>query len=307
MSVRIIGKTNIDFIGLRKFAFVFSSILVLGGLYALVMMFAGKANMGIEFGGGTMVQGYFDRPVDVGKLREAADKAGFTDATIQELRRDIPNSFVIRTKSAPEKSVEKSALIETALKTAFPDNAFHLDSVHEVGPAVGKTLQKQARLAVLISMLGILIYVAARFDFRFGVAATVATLHDILAALAIVYFLNWEISILVISAVLTLAGYSLTDTVVVFDRIRENLRLMRRKADFVPGVNLSINAVLSRTILTSLTTLLAVVSILVVGGEVLRDFAALLTMGIIIGTYSSVFVAAPIYVEWENRRPKRFQ
>jgi len=307
MSISIIGKTNIDFIGMRKTTFIISAIVAIAGIYSLVLMFTGKANLGIEFGGGTMIQGNFDRPMEIGALRDAITDAGFTDATIQELTRAIPNSFVIRTKLISETTAGKGADIEAVLRAAFPDNPFHLDSIHEVGPAVGQTLQKQARLAALISLIGILIYVAVRFDFRFGVAATIAMLHDVFAALAIVYFFNWEVSVLVISAVLTLAGYSLTDKVVVFDRIRENLKMMRRKVDFVPGVNLSINEVLSRTIITSLTTFLATLAIVIAGGEVLREFAALLTIGIAIGTYSSVFVASPIYVEWENRKPKRFK
>jgi preprotein translocase subunit SecF len=193
------------------------------------------------------------------------------------------------------------------LAEAFPDNEFHLDSVHEVGPAVGEELREDAMWAVLLSLAGILIYIAFRFDFRFGVAAAIATFHDVLTVLAIVYFLDKEMTILVISALLTLAGYSLTDTVVVFDRIRENLKKLRRRADFVNGVNLSINDVLSRTVITSLTSLIVVIVLFIAGGEVLRDFALALICGILIGTYSSVFVASPIYVEWENRRPKRFK
>jgi len=307
MSLRIIGETKIDFIGKRRISFVLSTIFILAGLFALVMVLTGNANLSIEFAGGTMVQGYFDEPVEIGHLREVMSEAGFTDATIQELERDIPNSYVIRTKAAPEKSVEKGTEIENAIRAAITDNNFHLDSIHEVGPAIGEELRSDAGWAVLISLIGILIYIAFRFDFRTGVAAAIATFHDVLMVLAVVYFMNREVSVLVISALLTLAGYSLTDTVVVFDRIRENLKKMRRKAEFVDGVNVSINDVLSRTLITSLTTLLVVLALLFAGGEVLWDFAFTLTVGILVGTYSSVFVAAPIYVEWENRKPKRFK
>lgn len=307
MPMRIIGKTNVDFIGLRRVSFVISGILVIAGLFALVMTVTGGSNLGIEFAGGTMVQGYFDNPVEVGQLRQAMNEAGFQDAVIQKLERDVPNSFVIRTKLVGEQSAQMRGRIEEALRTTFPDNEFHLDSVHEVGPAVGQELREDALWAVLLSLAGILIYIAFRFDFRFGVAAAIATFHDVLVVLAIVYFLDKEMTILVISALLTLAGYSLTDTVVVFDRIRENLKKLRRKADFVGGVNLSINDVLSRTVITSLTSLIVVFVLLIAGGEVLRDFALALICGILIGTYSSVFVASPIYVEWENRKPKRFR
>ncbi len=306
MPMRIIGKTKINFIGMRKISFVVSSILVLAGLFALVMLLTGGGNMGIEFVGGTMVQGNFDNPVEIGQLRSVMNKAGFKDATIQELQHEIANSYVIRTKIAAGQS-DTRAKIEGALASGFPDNPFHLDSVHEVGPAVGAELRQDAGWAILLSLAGVLMYIAFRFDFRFGVAAAIATFHDVLAVLAVVFFMQKEMTILVISALLTLAGYSLTDTVVVFDRIRENLKKMRRKAEFVDAINLSINEVLSRTLITSLTSLLVVVVLFIAGGEVLRDFAFSLILGIIIGTYSSVFVASPIYVEWENRRPKRFK
>lgn len=307
MPMRIIGKTNIDFIGLRRVSFVISGVLVAAGLFALIMILTGGGNMSIEFAGGTMVQGYFDDPVEIGRLRQVMNEAGFEDAVIQELKREIPNSYVFRTKLIGEQSAQMRGLIEEALRTSFPDNEFHLDSVHEVGPAVGQELREDALWAVLLSLAGILIYIAFRFDFRFGVAAAIATFHDVLTILAVVYFLDKEMTILVISALLTLAGYSLTDTVVVFDRIRENLKKLRRKADFVNGVNISINDVISRTVITSLTSLIVVVVLFIAGGEVLRDFALALICGILVGTYSSVFVASPIYVEWENRRPKRFK
>ena len=170
---------------------------------------------------------------------------------------------------------------------------------------MGKQLAKDATWAVIFAFLGILVYIWIRFDFRFGVAATIATFHDVLAMLGVYFILHREISLLLITALLTIAGYSLTDTVVVFDRIRENLKQFRKRSDFMTTVNLSINEVLSRTIITSLTTQLAVLSILIFGGEVLFDFALALTIGIVIGTYSSVFVASPIIVEWENRSPRR--
>ncbi len=307
MPMRIIGKTEFNFLGMRRVSFVVSTILTAAGLFALIMVITGNGNLGIEFSGGSMIQGSFANPVDIGEIRNAVAGVGYPDAVIQELERDIPNSYVIRTKQAPGEGMEKREKIEGALAEAFPGNEFTLDSVHEVGPAVGRELREDAMWAVLLSLAGILIYIAFRFDFRFGVAAAVATFHDVLFVLAVVFFLNRELTILVISALLTIAGYSLTDTVVVFDRIRENLKRMRRRADFIPGVNLSINDVLSRTLITSLTTLMVVTVLFVAGGEVLRDFALALICGIAIGTYSSVFVASPLYVEWELRRARRFK
>ncbi len=182
-----------------------------------------------------------------------------------------------------------------------------MDSVDGIGPAVGKTLQRQARWAVLLALAGILLYIWIRFDFRFGVAATITTLHDVLVVLGILFILHRDITLLVVTALLTLAGYSLNDTVVLFDRIRENLKLFRKKGGFTSTINASINEVLSRTIITSLTTFAVVLTLFLVGGEVVHDFSLALMIGIVVGTYSSVFVASPIIMEWERKSPKRFK
>ncbi|GAB4326338.1 MAG: protein translocase subunit SecF [Candidatus Zixiibacteriota bacterium] len=308
MPIRFIGDTNIDFIGKRKFSFILSAILIIIGVVAAVMVSTGKGNLGIEFIGGTMVEGYFEQHVETSDLRAALANGGFPNAEIQRLAgRAEENTFLIRIKAEEGGGGQRAQEILAVLEESFPNNAFHMDSVHEVGPAVGKTLQSQARWAVLVSLLGILVYITLRFDFRFGVAATIATFHDVLVVLGIFFLLNKEITLLVISALLTLAGYSLTDTVVVYDRIRENLKKFHKKADFVPAVNRSINDVLSRTIMTSLTVLIVVIVLYIAGGPVLRDFALALIIGVVVGTYSSVFVASPIYIEWEARKPRRFK
>jgi preprotein translocase subunit SecF len=305
---QILDKTKIDFVGKRYYAFTISGCLVLLGIVAFVIMFLGKANLGIDFGGGTMIQGYFDKPMAIGNLRAAMSRNGYGDAFIQSLRREKGNYFLIRVKTTTDEAVTQiSQNILGVLAKEFPDNKFNMDSVDGIGPAVGKTLQRQARLAVLIAMVGILIYIWIRFDFRFGVAATIATFHDVLVVFGLLFLLHKEVTLLIITALLTLAGYSLTDTVVVYDRIRENLRIFRKKGDFPGTINASINEVLSRTINTSLTTFLPVFVLFVVGGEVVRDFCLTLMMGIIVGTYSSWFVASPIILEWEKRSPKRFK
>jgi preprotein translocase subunit SecF len=185
-------------------------------------------------------------------------------------------------------------------KQEFPDNPFEVVSIVEIGPVIGQALQRDALVAITVSLIAIIIYIALRFEFRFGVAAAIATLHDILAVLGIFYVLHKEINLLIITALLTLAGYSLTDTVVVFDRIRENLK--RNKRDPLPKlVNASINEVLSRTIITSLTVVLVLIPLVLFGGDVLHDFSIALLMGVIVGTYSSVFVASPILVVWHGK------
>jgi preprotein translocase subunit SecF len=310
--LRIIGKTNIDFIGMRKFSFILSGLLILLGLAAFVSILLGKAEMGIDFTGGTMVQGSFEKPINISELRAALTGSGFPEATIQGLETEgVENSFLIRVKTVEEGVVAGATTtvdrIVGIIEETFTDNTFHKDSEHTIGPAVGETLRNQAKWAVILAVAGILIYIWFRFDFRFGVAATIATFHDVLTVLGIFWLLRIEIDLLVITALLTLAGYSLTDSVVVFDRIRENLKLFRKKGDFVATINASINEVLSRTIVTSMTVLVVILTLLLFGGQVLYTFALALTIGVAIGTYSSVFVASPIVVEWESRSPKRFK
>jgi preprotein translocase subunit SecF len=302
----LLKKTNIDFMGKRKYAFIFSGIMVALGIAAFVAIFLGKANLGIDFTGGTVLQGYFEKEVTIGELRGAMSRNGY-DASIQSLHREVPHYFLIRVKSTTDDVNKMAEDLLGILEREFPGNKFHKDSVDGIGPAVGKILQKQARLAVLLAAAGMLIYIGIRFDFRFGVAATVATFHDVLAVLAIFFVLHKEITLLVVSGLLTLVGYSINDKVVVFDRVRENLKLFRKKGDFTSTLNISINEVLSRTLITGITVLFSLLVIIFIGGEVIHDFALALFLGIIIGTYSSIYIGSPIVLEWEKRAPKRFK
>ncbi len=306
---RIIGKTDIDFIGARKVSFGISALLMAIGLYAFTMIALDKGNMGIDFAGGTMIQGSFEKDIGIDKLRSVVEGAGFSGATIQQLQsRETPNTFLIRIKQTEAvDGVTASHRLENAITTEIADNKFVKDSEHTIGPSVGASLRKDAFWAIVWSVVGILFYIAIRFDFRGGVAATIATFHDIAAVLGIFYLMDIEITLLVVTALLTIAGYSLTDTVVIYDRIRENLKKFRKKAEFVPAINLSINETLSRTIITSLTTLSVVTVLFFFGGEVLHDFSLALILGVLVGTYSSVFVASPIIAIWEAASPKRFK
>lgn len=302
--MEIVGKTNIDFIGMRRMAFAVSLLLVLLGSVAVVQIVRGQADLGIDFAGGTSVQVRFDDPIDLGEVRKALSTGGFADSELQQFvggRR-----VFIRVKSPGDSVAGTATRVEEALRQTLPQRPFIVESSNEVGPVVGRELQEAALWATLISLIGIVVYIAWRFEFRFGIAATVATFHDVLAVLGVFFLFGKEITLLIVTALLTLAGYSLTDTVVVFDRIRENLRA-RRRGTLAEIINASVNEVLSRTIMTSLTTLLAALALLLLGGEVLHDFSLALILGILVGSYSSIFVASPIIYEWRMRVRRQTQ
>jgi preprotein translocase subunit SecF len=303
--LEILGKTNIDFMGKRHIAFVISGVLSLLGLVAVVQISRGAANMGIDFAGGTAVQLKFEEPIRIDDARKALESNGLTNAELQEFVEG--NKILVRVKASTTLEEKIADRVVAVFSKEFPNNRFVVDSSTEIGPTVGEKLQQDALKAVLISFALIIFYIAFRFEFRFGVAAAVATFHDVLAVLGTFYVLDKEITLLVVTALLTLAGYSLTDTVVVFDRVRENLRLRRREG-IEAVINSSVNQVLSRTIVTSLTVVLVLIPLTVAGGEVLHDFSLALLWGVIVGTYSSVFVASPFLVIWpggEGRLLKR--
>jgi preprotein translocase subunit SecF len=293
--LEILGKTNFDFMGKRNLAFLFSGMMVLLGVLALVQIVRGAANLGIDFAGGTAVQLKFDQPVKIDEARKALETNGLGNAELQEFGQD--NKLLIRVKASTTIEEKIADRVVAIFTKEFPGNRFVVDSSTEIGPTIGKKLQEDALIAIVISFAGIILYVAARFEFRFGIAAALATFHDVLAVLGAFYILDKEITLLVVTALLTLAGYSLTDTVVVFDRIRENLRLRRRDSEETV-INNAINQVLSRTIVTSLTVVLVLVPLTLAGGEVLHDFSLALLWGVIFGTYSSVFVASPLLLVW---------
>jgi preprotein translocase subunit SecF len=296
--MELIGKTNIDFIGKRKIAFVISSIIAILGITGVIQVARSAANMGIDFTGGTVVQLKFANPVHIDQARSALARNNLKEANLQEIRDG--NKLLIKIGKTNLAVGKVANTIEDVFKKEFPGNSFIMESSTEIGPSVGDKLRKDTLIAVAISMLGIIIYIAWRFDFKFGIGAIVATLHDVLAMFAVFFLFNKEINLLFITAVLTVAGYSLTDTVVVFDRIRENLHKNLKEA-LQNVFNKSINEVLSRTIVTSLTAFLAALSLFFFGGEVIHDFAFALVVGIAVGTYSSIFVASPIVVVLESR------
>lgn len=295
--MQIIGKTKFDFIGKRNISFIISSVIVCIGLVAIIQIARGVANMGIDFTGGTALQLKFEKPFAIESARKALTGSGL-DVNLQEITDG--NKLLIKVGKTELATGSVAESVESLFRKGFPDNPFIVESSTEIGPSIGKKLRNDTLIAIAVAMLGIILYIAWRFDFKFGIAAALATFHDVLAIFAIFFLLGKEVNLLLITAVLTIAGYSLTDTVVVFDRIRENLH-KNMKESLINVFNLSINEVLSRTIITALTTLLAALSLFLFGGEVIHDFSFALVVGILVGTYSSIFVASPLVVLWESR------
>ncbi len=294
----IIKNPRIDFMGARKIAAVVSGILVALGLIAFVQISRGAANLGVDFAGGVMAYYRAEKPFSLDEIRKALKEAGITGFQLQDVKGE--NLLIVKLKRKAETVGDLEAKVREILKEKFPSYNFKLEAKEEIGSAISKELKRKALIAIAISLAGIIGYLAFRFNVSFGVAAAAATFHDVLAVLGLFYVLNREITLLLVTALLTLAGYSLTDTVVIFDRIRENIKRYRGKMSFVEIINRSVNEMLARTIITTLTTLLVILAILFFGGVVLRDFALALALGVIVGTYSSVFVASPIVYLWHK-------
>lgn len=298
--IELVKNTNIDFMGLRKIAFAISGLFLILGIVGTVQIYRGEANLGIDLAGGTTLQLRFAQPVSLDEIRGTLSKAGYGHASLQAVPAENLVLIKVGTKGKEADKMVANA-VTAAVRNAMPSNPPKVESVSEIGPAVGKKLRTDAVFALAVSALAIIVYLAWRFEFKFGVAAAIATFHDIAAMVGVFYLLGREIDLLFITALLTIGGFSLTDTVVVFDRIRENIRL-RKKGSFSETINLSVNEVLSRTIVTSLTVFLTTLSLLFFGGVVLKDFALALCIGIVVGTYSSVFVASPIVAIWRGER-----
>lgn len=294
-------EPKIDFMKPRRFFLGLSGIACMAGVYAIVLLYQGKANLGTDFGAGVLLRMSSQKSVEIDPIRQSLKGEGFPEAQIQQVKDDSSNVFklIIKIKHDPSKGVGSiGEEVLTVFNKNFPDAHFSMDGSDEVGPAVSQKLREDATKAFMIAMFGILVYIAWRFDFRFAVAAIITTFHDILVILGFVILTGREFNLLQVTALLTLAGYSLNDTVVNFDRIRENMRLLLKDQTFAGLVNLSVNETLSRTINTSLTVFLTLLPLCVLGSDTLKDFAVTLLAGVIVGTYSSVFVASPILVEW---------
>ena len=266
----IVKNTSLDFIGMRNKTFLLSAVLICLGVVAFVMISFGKANMSVDFTGGTNLQIKFAETVSIGELRDALLNGGLSDVQIQEV--SGTREFLIKTKMTDSEKEKVQTVVGQIIATKLPGKKYEIVGSNMVGSSVGKTLKKNAIIAIVISLVGIIVYIAWRFTYVFGVAAAIATFHDVIVMLGIFWALNEEMNILFITALLTIAGYSLTDTVVVFDRIRENMAKMKSKSDLGTVINVSINEVLSRTLITSLTVLLVLAALLVLGGKYFSNF-----------------------------------
>jgi preprotein translocase subunit SecF len=298
--MQFLKSTHANFIGLRRKSMVFSLILILVGAGSVVVHRG--LNTSIDFAGGTLVEVRFEPPVPLQEVRDVVDAAGFEGAEVTNFGSE--EEILIKVKSIGE-AAEASERIEAALKDGFAGHeSIDMRRVESVGPKIGSELKTAAFWAIVYALAGIVVYISWRFEFRFAIAAIIALIHDVLFTLGFFSVSDRELSIPVIAGILTVVGYSLNDTIVVFDRIRENLR-SRKRESYQNVVNGSINETLSRTIITSLTTLVVVICLVILGGPVIRDFAVTLLVGVLVGTYSSIFIASPVLVEWELWRAKR--
>jgi preprotein translocase subunit SecF len=302
--IRLFANASYDFIKWRRWAFSLTGAIMLVGLMFLVTR---GLNYSIEFTGGTLVQVDLHKKVPTSELRGALDNVGLRGADIQTFGSDT--SFVIRARltatteaTADAGNEAVTAAVRRALDQSVGSGQYTVMRHEAVGPKVGRELQGKALAAILLSFVVTLIYLAVRFEWRFGLAAVVATAHDVVATIAFISVMHLEVSLIVVGAVLTVVGYSLNDTIIIFDRVRENLRKYRRQ-NLYEILNLSINETLPRSVLTHGTTIATTLSLLLLAGEVIRPFAWVMSFGIFTGTFSSIYIAAPVLLWIEKRWP----
>jgi preprotein translocase SecF subunit len=302
--IRFFANANYDFMGVRRWAYAATAAVAIPGLALLGIR---GLNESIEFTGGTLIQVTASSPrVSEGSIRSALDAAGLRSAEVQTY--GAPNEFVIRTRLSPTAqrsegtTQETAAAVDSALTHGFGADQAKIARWEAVGPKVGGELRQKALLAILLSFGATLIYLWFRFEWRFGLAAVAATAHDIILTVAFIAIMHLEVSLVVVAAILTIVGYSLNDTIIIFDRVRENLRRYKRQYLY-EVLNLSVNQTLPRSILTHGTTAAATIGLLVLAGEVIRPFAWVMSFGIITGTFSSVYIASPLLMIIEHRWP----
>lgn len=287
---------NLDFVGKRKLALIVSVVLIVIGMASLLVK---GPNYGIDFAGGTLVQVQFAQSTDASAIKKSIAVLDLGSPVVQSFG-DNQNEFLIRVEQASGELKGLSVQIQDALEQTYEKGNIDIRRVEMVGPQVGKDLRNKGLKALFYAMLGLLVYISWRFEFRFAVGAIIALVHDVLITLGAFSLSGREIDLPIIAAFLAIIGYSLNDTIIVYDRIRENLG-KHNKESFIFVVNRSINETLSRTLLTSGTTLLVVLALFVLGGGVIHNFAFAMLIGILVGTYSSIFVASPVLIFWQQK------
>ena len=310
--MRFFGETKIDFINKRRIAFIISALFILTGIVSLIIN--GGPRYSIDFTGGVSLELELSpvtenaKAIDIQEIRDVLAQNDIEGTEIQEIRDSEGRTLIlIKTKAVGDAKEKVSTQIVGIIKKSFPDNVNSETLIRlqeEVGPKIGEELKGKAILAIFWALLGIIIYIWWRFEFAFGVAAVIALFHDVMITVGIFSIAGKEISLPIVAALLTIVGYSLNDTIVVFDRIREDLKIYRKES-YGGVINHSINETLSRTIITSLTTFVVVLSLYIFGGTVIHDFAFAILIGVVVGTYSSIFVASPLMVEHFNKRQKK--
>jgi preprotein translocase subunit SecF len=289
---------NIDFVGKRKYFYALSAILAVLTVGSIILHKG--VNPSIDFAGGTLVQGFFKTPVQLGDVRKSLSDAGLEGAELQSV--PFHNAVIVRFKEGLLAKEMAGNQVSDLFAKTFVDNPFTVERVEFVGPVVGKHLMVQTLWAIIFSLAGICIYVAFRFKrWVWGATGVLALIHDVFLTVGFMSVSGREMSVTVVAALLTLAGYSINDTIVIFDRIRENLRA-RRKEPLDVLINRSLNETLSRTIITSLTVFIVLLSLLFFGGQVLSDFSVALTFGVVVGSYSTLFIATPLVYDWQKNR-----
>ena len=299
---RFFAHANYDFIGVRKYAYAITAAIILPGLLFLAVR---GLNYSIEFTGGTLLQIQAKTAVNVGAVRSALDGQGIHGAEIQQF--GTQNSYVIRARVAKagtdaNDTQATATAVSQALDGVLGHGNYVIERTEAVGPKVGSELRQKAFLAIFLSFFAVLAYLAYRFEWRFGLAAVIATAHDIIATIAFIAVMRLEVSLVVVGAVLSMVGYSLNDTIIIFDRVRENLR-KNKKDTFEQTLNRSINETLPRSVLTHGTTLASLTALTVFGGEVIRPFALVMFFGVFTGTFSSIYIASPVLMAIEKRWP----
>ncbi|HKO21974.1 MAG TPA: protein translocase subunit SecF [Candidatus Eisenbacteria bacterium] len=304
--LEILHGVNVDWMGKRHIAYWISGICVLISIVSLIMH--GGPRYGVDFTGGTLVELQVTPPVPVDNVRRAVDQAGFTGSEIQSL--NIPGQYLVRIGLTEIHHVDPAPRVREAVAVTNPGSTVEIRKVETVGPRVGGELRGSALKAIFLALGLILVYVAFRYDWRYSLGAVVALFHDVFIALGAVSLTNKEVTLTIVAALLTIAGFSINDTIVVFDRIRERKQTLRREHP-AKVMNIAVNETLSRTIITSFTVFLTVLALYLLGGEVLHDFSFTLLVGIVFGTYSSVYVASglaldtQLYLEGEGLRRRQ--